>query len=359
MRSDRGSRPRALVTDDITGQNRAALATVRALAVADVDTLVTVAGGHSIAGASRFCAGTVEVPAAGTATYAAALRTHISDVGYRAVFPASDAALVALGDPVAELVDKAVMPDRARAAGIEVLPQWRFESGAELIAAAGTLPFPIVVKPTEKSGVGSLQAMKATTSGDLSSLAEHPSPLVVQPYEDSPLWAISGVMWDGRLLAITQQRSARLWPVGAGVACAAETVPPDPSFEEPLTRLLAAHQGVFQVQFLGPYLIDVNPRVYGSLPLAVAAGANLPAITFRAAEGKVDGLVRARAGVRYRWLEGDVRNLVKQVRGGSISVGAAARAGLPRRGTVYSLESLRDPRPWVTRLRYAAGSKRS
>ncbi len=358
MRTDRGDRQRALVTDDITGQNRAALATVRALAAANVETVVTVAGGHSIAGASRFCSGTTEVPAAGTPPYAKALRDHIAEVGYLAVFPASDAALVALEDPVAELVDKAVLPERAREAGLQVLPQQRFESGPELIAAAGSLEFPLVVKPTEKSGVGSMQAMKATTAEDLHTLAEHLSPLIVQPYEDAPLSAISGVLWDGRLLAIAAQRSARLWPVGAGVACAAETVTPDPSFEAPLTRLLANHQGVFQVQFLGPYLIDVNPRVYGSLPLAVAAGANLPAIAFRAAEGNTGSLVRARPGVRYRWLEGDMRNLVQQARGGSMSVVAAARAGLPRRGTAYSLESLRDPRPWVTRLRYAAGSKR-
>jgi predicted ATP-grasp superfamily ATP-dependent carboligase len=358
MRTDRGDRPRALVTDDITGQNRAALSTVRALSTANVETLVTVAGRHSIAGSSRFCAGTVEVPPAGTPAYAEALRSHIREVGYRAVFPASDAALVALEDPAAELVDKAVMPDRAREAGLDVLPQWRFESGAELIAAANTLEYPIVVKPTEKSGVGSMQAMKASSATDLHALAAHPSPLVVQPYENSPLWAISGVMWDGRLLAIAQQRSARLWPIGAGVACAAETVEPDRSFEEPLARLLRSHQGVFQVQFLGPYLIDVNPRVYGSLPLAIAAGANLPAIAVRAAEGSVGDLVRARPGATYRWLEGDVRNLVKQVRGGSMSVATAARAGLPRRGTAYSLESIRDPRPWVTRLRYAAGSKR-
>lgn len=358
MRTDRADRPRALVTDDITGQNRAALATVRALAAADVETVVTVAGGHSIAGASRFCAGTVQVPAAGTPPYAQALRHHISEVGYRAVFPASDAALVALDDPVAELVDKAVMPDRAREAGLAVLPQWRFETGPELIAASDDLEFPVVVKPTEKSGIGSMQAMKAAEPDDLRRLAGHQTPLIVQPYEDSPLTAISGVTWDGRLLAIAQQRSSRLWPVGAGVACAAETVDPDASFEEPLTRLLAGHQGVFQVQFLGPYLIDVNPRVYGSLPLAVAAGANLPAIAFRAAEGVTGDLVRARAGVRYRWLEGDLRNLAQQVRRGSIGMGAAARAGLPHRGTAYSLESLRDPKPWVARLRYAAGSKR-
>jgi hypothetical protein len=61
-------------------------------------------------------------------------------------------------------------------------------------------------------------------------------------------------------------------------------------------------------------------------------------------------IVRGRAGVRYRWLEGDVRSLLHEVRGGRLSAWAAVRRLAPHRGTAHSVESLRDPGPVLVRL---------
>jgi len=95
--------------------------------------------------------------------------------------------------------------------------------------------------------------------------------------------------------------------------------------------------------------------VYGSLPLAVAAGANLPAIACRAAAGEHGSdIVRARPGVCYRWLEGDFRRVLHDVRHGSLTLRAAGRALWPRRGTAHSVESVRDPGPGLVRLMGAA-----
>jgi predicted ATP-grasp superfamily ATP-dependent carboligase len=150
----------------------------------------------------------------------------------------------------------------------------------------------------------------------------------------------------------------RIWPVDCGTASAAVTTEPDVELESRLRRLLAGHEGVFQVQLIGDQVIDVNPRVYGSLPLAVAAGANLPAIACAATAGRTpDSLVRARPGVRYRWLEGDVRRVVHDIRRGHLSPWAGARALAPRRGTAHSVESLRDPGPGLARLRDVVGRR--
>ena len=124
--------------------------------------------------------------------------------------------------------------------------------------------------------------------------------------------------------------------------------------EERLAQLLAGHDGVFQAQFAGNYLLDLNPRVYGSLPLAVAAGANLPAILCDLLRGHQTGLVRAREGVFYRWIEGDIRHAVNALKRGSAGPVAALRMLLPKRGTAHSTESLDDPRPVFERLRHAA-----
>jgi hypothetical protein len=159
------------------------------------------------------------------------------------------------------------------------------------------------------------------------------------------------VIADGRLLAAVHQRYLRIWPPDCGTSSAAVTTAPDLELEDRLPTLLAGHRGVFQVQLVGDQVIDINPRVYGSLPLAVAAGANLPAIACRAASGGGEhGIVRGRPGVRYRWLEGDLRRLLHDARAGTLSRGALAAALLPHAGTAHSVESLRDPGPLLVRV---------
>jgi predicted ATP-grasp superfamily ATP-dependent carboligase len=173
----------------------------------------------------------------------------------------------------------------------------------------------------------------------------------VQPFAAGTMRAVCGVVADGRLLAAVHQRYVRIWPPGCGTASAAVTTDPDLDLEARLPRLLEGHEGVFQVQLIGDQVIDVNPRVYGSLPLAVAAGANLPAIACAAAAGPRDGdVVRGRPGVRYRWLEGDVRRILHDRRTRTASWAETVRALVPHRGTAHSVESLRDPGPVLSRF---------
>ncbi len=339
-----------LVTDDINGQNRGSLATVRALA-GRYRTVVAVGDRPSLAAASRYCAGTVRLPTGGSPAYADALRAELGTGRYDVFFPGSDVALLAVDDPAAGLVDKALLDARARDAGFVTLPTEAFDDSEALLAAAGRLAYPVVVKSATKSGLGNLQAVTVADQDGLAVLAGVSGQLVVQPFEASPLRAVSGVVHDGVLVAACHQRYLRIWPPAAGVASAAVTAEPDLDEEDRLVRLLAGHDGVFQVQFLGRYLLDVNPRVYGSMALAVAAGANLPLLAAEAAAGRVpDRPVRARPGVPYRWWEGDVRFLAAGVRARRLSAREVAAALRPRRGTAQSVESLRDPAPSVSRL---------
>jgi len=348
---------RVLITDDTTGQNRAAVATVRALARAGYHPAVTTAGDRSIAAASRFCELRVRVPRAGTPGYAEALRAELASGRYAAALPASDLSLLAIGCPGAELANKVVAYERAQKADVPTLPWQVFESVQSVRASADQLPYPVVIKAVEKTPDGDPQAHVIGGPDELEGRLGNGA-LIVQPYEEAPLRAVSGVVWDGDFLALSHQRYLRLWPVRAGVGSSAVTVAPDHELEEKLAVILKGHNGVFQAQFAGPYLIDLNPRVYGSLPLTIAAGANLPAIACDAALGRVQALVRARPGVRYRWVEGDVRHLVHCWRAGQMSAAEALRASRPRRRTAHSSESLLDPGPTFERLRYAA-SKRS
>jgi hypothetical protein len=99
--------------------------------------------------------------------------------------------------------------------------------------------------------------------------------------------------------------------------------------------------------------VDINPRVYGSLPLAVAAGANLPAIYCALLQGHHVPWTAGRAGVTYRWIEGDLRHVVAAVRDRRMSWSTAARLLRPHRGTAHSVMQWSDPRPQWLRTRFA------
>jgi ATP-grasp domain-containing protein len=336
-----------LVTDHGDVGSRTSLGAVRAVHAGGYRAAMTTTGRPSLAGSSRYCERRVTVPALDGDAYAEAVLTEVESRPYVNVLPASDLSLLALGVPGAGLIDKSALNDAAAAAGVPVPPSRTFAGRTELLDAAGELEYPVAVKAL----VPGHAAFRAGSPDDLAAKAGAGVPVMVQPYLREPLRAIGGVSWRGRLVAAVHQRYHRTWPPDCGGASAAVSVEPDPAVEESVMRLLATHDGIFMAQFLGPYLIDLNLRVYGSLPLAVASGANLVQIHCDLLRGEEVAEVRGRPGVRYRWLEGDLRRLGRAFRDrDSGSLGGAARALLPHRGTAHSMISLSDPRPMLLRL---------
>jgi len=112
-----------------------------------------------------------------------------------------------------------------------------------------------------------------------------------------------------------QQAAERIFPHETGASARARTVPLEPALADGAARLLRELRwcGLAQLQFLRPpgsepHVIDFNGRLYGSLALAVGAGADLPGLWAALGTGRAAGPVRrASPGVRYQWLEGDLR----------------------------------------------------
>jgi predicted ATP-grasp superfamily ATP-dependent carboligase len=340
-----------LITDGGDTQSRSSLAAVRALAAAGYRCAVTVSGRRSLASFSRYCARRVDVPPVTDAGFAEAVRAELAARSYLTVIAATDATLLALDAPVRHLVDKVELIQRADRAGLSVPPTRVFASRDELVAA-DDLEFPAVMKLAVSNPFNPARLLRSR--GDLSTPDPGEGPFLVQPYLSEGLRAAAGVLWDGRLVAAVHQRYLRIWPPDCGTACAALSVEPDFDLERCLLRLLDGYQGIFQAQLAGDRLLDLNTRVYGSIPLAVAGGANLPAIYCDLLAGKEVRLVRARPGVFYRWLEGDLRHMVLAVREGRLGFVSALRSLRPHRKAAHSTESLRDPMPMVARLRHAA-----
>ncbi|MDP9233753.1 MAG: hypothetical protein M3P01_04280 [Actinomycetota bacterium] len=341
---------RVLVTHGGSGQSRGTVSTVRALAADGWKPTVTVSGTLSMAAASRFCAARIKVPYAGHDGYAEAVREEFDSGSYAALIPTSDVALVALKFPVRHLMDKVSCAKAAVAAGLGVPPSRAFASTGELLDAAQELDYPVVIKPALKR----YAAARVDSPAQLSRALKEEGPVIVQPFLSDQLRAVVGLMWEGEMRIAAHLQYVRVWPMPCGTTASAVTTAPDEATEAGLTRLLAGYNGIFHAEFAGDYLLDLNPRVHGTLPLALGAGVNLPASYCRLLTGDTVPQLRGTPDKFFRWMEGDYRSVLRNLREGRMDGGAAARALMPRRGTIHSYESLSDPGPLLARLAFAA-----
>jgi predicted ATP-grasp superfamily ATP-dependent carboligase len=337
----RVDKPWVLVTDG--ARNRASLAAVRALAKGGYRAAVA-GSGASLASFSRYCERLIEVPRPGDEGYADAVRAAAAKGGYETVLPASDPAVISLEAGGRHLLDKDELARLATAVGMPTPPSMSFGSTDDLMAAADELQYPIIIKPRRRE----YAAMRVATRASLPT-ALRGGPVVVQPYVEGDLTAVSGIAWQGRVVAPVHQLYLRTWPPGAGTVCAAETIEGDRTIDDRLAALLSGYEGIFQAQFVGPYLIDVHPRVYSSHPLAVAAGVNLVAIWCDLLRGSDVPDVEARPGVLYRWVMPDLRHLLSSVRRHPENLGSLLWQSRPHRRSAHSVGSVLDPKPLLSR----------
>lgn len=137
---------------------------------------------------------------------------------------------------------------------------------------------------------------------------------IAQAVIEGTLAAVSLVAGADGIVTYAQQIAELVWPQPAGITARGLTVPIDLGLRGRIERLLETLEwrGLAHLQFLvpadgEPRLIDFNTRYYGSMALAIRAGANHPDAWARVATGRPivprDGV----AGARYQWFSRDVR----------------------------------------------------
>jgi predicted ATP-grasp superfamily ATP-dependent carboligase len=360
------------------GEKIGALATVRALRQAGYEPWVAVSRSGGYATRSRAAAGTITLPDPGTnaRAFVAALVEAAVQVDAAAVLPGTEAALLVLAehrndfptnvavgvcapDVVALATNKGALESFVRAAGLDALPSLILEPSD---IEGTTLSYPLVVKPlrseaTTAEGTFVHHRVRRVDNVMELSLALDVLPGrkgLVQPYLGKELGGVGGVCWNGKIICAVHMMAERIWPLDCGTFSSAVTVPPDLEFERLLEQMLAhiGWNGLFQVDFLVAggrrYVIDLNPRIYTCLGLAVGAGLNLPAIWVGLLLGKPFHTPPYTAGVRYRNDQDDLRAIFATLASGTrgIAFGSSAR----RRKTVHAVFSARDPLPALTTL---------
>jgi predicted ATP-grasp superfamily ATP-dependent carboligase len=367
---------RVVVTD---AEERASLAACRGLASAGYRVCAVArhrpAAGHW----SRMCAERVVAPdprknvEAFVDTVAEALQRRERSL----LVPGSDASLLAvsehrdrlgpsavLGLPSREAVrrsgDKLLLLEIAAQAGLAPPPSRTCRDAGEALAAGAELGYPVVLKPARSflpvDGCLRQQGVVLVASQPVlrEAAPRFTPPFIVQRFERAGFLSCTGVIAEGRLLALTTSRVLRLWPPAAGMHTYSETVPVPPGLAGSVRRLLNAvgWQGIFQLQMLELgdgrlSVIDLNPRPFASLALDLYAGANLAAIWCDWLLGRNPSPVVARPGMRYRWEEGELSHLAWQL--GHLRLRAAASVLKPHRRVTHAWFRLTDPGPLLAR----------
>jgi predicted ATP-grasp superfamily ATP-dependent carboligase len=341
----------------------------------------------SYAARSRTTAGTVTVPDPGHdgEGFVRELAAAAARLSAAAVLPCDETHLMALAGREADFAgvvlgapsrqsfewatNKGLLVELAQAAGLRTPPTTKITRGDS--RAMRALGFPAVLKPMRSQvrnldGTVSAQSARYVSTerevGAVDDVADGGA--LVQPYVPGQLVSISGVSWDGELVCALHQISTRIWPVLCGGSAYAETIPPDEELQRGVGRLLHSigWSGLFQAQFIRDargehHLIDLNPRVYGSLALAVDAGLNLPRIWVDLLLGRGGDIGGYRIGARFRNEEKDARALARMLADGDRL--GALRGCMPRRDTVHAVYSLRDPMPLLSSAEKLTRRRRS
>lgn len=212
------------------------------------------------------------------------------------------------------------------------------ETAAEARKEAARLGWPVVLKPQASRIYAAaangrvIEPLHVAYAGGFARLGEQMAqfegrcPVLVQEYYAGEAHGVELLAWKGRPLAVFQHRRLREVPITGGASSLRESVPLDPALYESATRLLAALEwtGLAMVEFKlgreGPKLMEINGRVWGSLPLAVRSGMDFPAL---AADLYLKGppspgsrpATAYRVGVRSRNLELEIVWIASVLRG--------------------------------------------
>ena len=329
------------------GETRQSLSAVRSLGRAGIPTAVCASRRPALAMWSRFANSTFLVPdpSHNAYSYAEQLAEELRGryamcalVGtddalwalsrFRELLPISARRLLPPHYSVVRALDHEALHNFARSIGVPCAPLVRISPSSneqEFLEEINGLTFPQLIRPIipwseREDGSRRKNARIVVYSRrHLKDLIKKKKELflngfLASAYQSMRALSYFGVCDRGEVLVEGfQERLNELEPYNE-VGTLSITIDPIASLRKYSQELLAASQwqGPFKVEFIkdqrGNYrLISLIGRLWGSLQLSVAAGCNIPLISYRLAEGTLtkDLLKNARPNVRMRWLIGD------------------------------------------------------
>jgi len=330
-----------LVTDV---DRRKALPIIRSLGAAGIKVIGLSSVPFSVGGLSRHCALTLRCPDYKTAPreYVAFIEKCCAQYQPTVFLPLEDATIeLCLENPECyEPYTRALLPSRdvmdvsydkwktmelAREVGVPTPESHCPETLDEVRALCESWRGGAVIKPRKTSGSRGMKFVERAEEIEAAwneVSREYPRPVIQERVDASGDGLGVFVLIDGddELVALFGHKRLREYPIGGGPStlCMSHH---DPTLVEQSLRLLRAmkFRGVAMVEFKHDakrgeaVLMEINPRFWGSIGLAIAAGVDFPLLYHRAAAGVAQSPVLEHTPDVYgRWLfPGDLMHFLK------------------------------------------------
>lgn len=291
---------------------------------------------------SRYSACNVHLPsyADDPDAFALAIADFVREHPTRVVLPTGDGVIASLApyrellaglgcvlalapNPALEIAtDKDLTLEVARKLGIEQPRTIRIDCLDDLPGVLAEISFPFVLKPTVSwTGVSGhrLPPMEVIDRDEAASVAGQMlaagSSVLAQELATGRREGVTLFMADGDVRAACAHVAYRTSPPLGGASVMRESIPLPADIYGPAVKLVRAIglEGVSEVEFRRdadgrPLLMEINPRLAGTIENAARSGVDFPLLIWQWAAGlPIDRVARYRAGVRTQWVHGELR----------------------------------------------------
>lgn len=220
--------------------------------------------------------------------------------------------------------DKAFVMQHAKERGIDTPETFLINDTEQVAKISESIKYPVLIKPRVSSGSRGIKY--AMDKDELWSIyisvhRQYPFPIIQEYIPDGETYGV-GLLFNfqSEARASFVYKRLRSYPVKGGPSTLRESV--KRSDIQGIAELLMKSLqwiGVAHVEFKidprdgKPKLLEVNPRFWGSLHLAIESGVDFPFLLFQlATNGDIEPVTDYREGVRCRWLiPGDVLHFIK------------------------------------------------
>jgi len=314
---------RVLITD---GNFKQTLAAVRSLGRRGIDVSVLSDMRLSISFHSKYCSGRILAPNPELdRRFGEYVYNLVKHEKYDVILPISYAAVDQISHhrerlepyiqvplPPRTSVEVAANKDMtmhcAERIGIDIPKTFYPQSLQDVEEIADSITYPVVVKGSRECGnVGYANSPDELISQYRKISIFSP---IIQEYISGEGYGFFALYNHGEARAIFMHRRLREYPVTGGPSSLAESIY-DPVLMEKGLKLLdfLRWHGVAMVEFkkneqTGEYiLMEINPKFWGSLELAIASGVDFPYLTCKmACEGDIKPVFSYKVGIKFRWL---------------------------------------------------------
>ncbi len=215
--------------------------------------------------------------------------------------------------------NKDIWAERARSLGIPVPESYPLAGLIEGTVSLADLRYPVLVKPKQGGGAWGIQQFDSADALAVALRSEDCGGLpwdrfFVQEKILGETHCVAMLFNKGKFRAKVAYQQLRDYPATGGQATMRVSIRSSQA-EQNLQQFLEAlnWHGVCQADFIvdkgtqTPFLIDLNPRLWGSLAQAIASGVDFPHLIYRMAiEGDVAPIEEFKTGVVTRWLGGEL-----------------------------------------------------